>query len=114
MTAESENLRSRAFLLDKEVELRFRDRRLTNRDFLDDSNDLFLIAVNPMGKRPLMEDLRMRLRAKQIALNGRDYLWSGDKVHGAATSLVNDMLATLQKIVSAVDDFGVWRVEQAF
>ena len=56
----------------------------------------------------------MRLRAKQIALNGRDYLWSGDKVHGAATSLVNDMLATLQKIVSAVDDFGVWRVEQAF
>tara|TARA_B110000902_G_scaffold188202_1_gene213045 strand:- start:176 stop:520 length:345 start_codon:yes stop_codon:yes gene_type:complete len=114
MTAQSENHRSRAFLLDKEVDLRFRNTRLRDRDFVDDSNDLFLIAVTPMGKRQLMEGLRTRLRAKQIALEGKDYLWAGDKVHTAATSLVRDMLETLEAITSATDKLGVWRVVQRF
>jgi hypothetical protein len=114
MTAESENLRSRAFLLEKEIDLRFRDTRLRDNDFVDDSNDLFLISVSPMGKRVLMEALRTRLRAKQIALDGKDYLWAGEKVHSAATSLVADMLKTLETLTAAMDDLGVWRVEQTF
>lgn len=101
-------------MLEKEIDVRFRDTRLRDRDFVDDSNELFLISVSPMGKRALIEDLRTRLRAKQIALNGKDYLWAGEKVHAAATSLVADMLSTLETIIAAMDDLGVWRVEQAF
>lgn len=101
-------------MLEKEIDVRFRDTRLRDRDFVDDSNELFLISVSPMGKRALMEDLRTRLRAKQIALNGKDYLWAGEKVHAAATSLVADMIRTLDTLSAAMDDLGVWRVEQAF
>lgn len=96
------------------MDIRFRDTRLRDRDFVDDSNELFLISVSPMGKRALIEDLRTRLRAKQIALNGKDYLWAGEKVHAAATSLVADMIRTLDTLSAAMDDLGVWRVEQAF
>ena len=102
-------------MLDKEAEnFRFRDNRLTDRDFIDDSNDLFLISMSPMGKRVLMENLRLRLRAKQIALNGKDYLWAGDGVHTAATDLVKDMLTTIETLNSAMDDLGVWKAEQQF
>jgi hypothetical protein len=107
MTAESKSLRSRAFLLEEEVYIRFRDNRLTDRDFIDDSNDLFLISMSPMDRRDLVENLHSRLRAKQIALSGKDYLWVGDSVHTAATNLVNDMLTTLEQLTAAMDDLGV-------
>ena len=67
-----------------------------------------------MGNRVLMENLRSRLRAKQMALNNRDYLWAGDKVHTAAIELVKDMLQTLETLHSAMDDLGVWKVQQKF
>lgn len=89
----AESFRTRAFMLDAEVEMRFKDPSLTAKDYISDSNELYLIAVSPTDKRREIAALRTRLRAKQVALSNKMYLWAGDEVHKKATDLVNDMLA---------------------
>jgi hypothetical protein len=98
MIAKAESFRTRAFMLDAEVEMRFRDPLLTANDYISDSNELFLIVLSPTNRRMEIAALRTRLRAKQVALANKQYLWAGDDVHSRAINLVNDMLALLDSV----------------
>jgi len=114
MTEESENLRARSFLLENEVDLKFKDRRLGTKDCVDDSNELFLIAMNHVGKELLAQQLRTRLRQKKNAINDNDYNFTGPRIHSTASALVTDMLATLERLIAAMEELGEWRVATRF
>lgn len=108
MTEESKTLRERAFFLDKKGVFRFQSARLSEQDFVDDSNDLFIICRNPKSSHKTLEELRTRLRAKQIALEGKKYAPCSEKMRDDATVLVNDMLKMLEELTASMVELGVW------
>ena len=109
MIEESKTLRERAFFLDNKGVFRFQNARLSELDFVDDSNELFMLCRNPKSSYQTMEKLRTRLREKQIALEGKKYQPCSEHMRDGATSLVNAMLKMLDELTTSLVKLGVWQ-----